>query len=273
MKSYMLVLAAAVAMPNTVAAQESNGGAPASGGAASAEARGLAVAQAADARDTGFEDQTATLMMILRNRHGEESKRAMRLRTLEVEADGDKSVVIFDDPDDVAGTALLTFTHKVGSDDQWLYLPALRRVKRIASNNKAGPFMGSEFAYEDLASQEVEKYTYRYDGEEAVDGHDTYRVERVPTDKNSGYSRQLVWWDANEYRVIKVEYYDRKGDLLKTLTMHEYEEYLDEYWRPGRMEMVNHQTGKSTTLEWRDYELGVGLDERDFDQNALRRAR
>jgi len=238
-----------------------------------AAARGRAVAVEADRRDTGFGDQTATLTMVLRNRHGEESSREMRVRTLEVEGDGDKSLVIFDHPGDVAGTALLSFTHKAGADDQWLYLPALRRVKRIASNNKAGPFMGSEFAYEDIASQEVEKYTYRYEREELVDGVAAHVVERVPVDPNSGYSRQLVWMDADHYRVLRVEYYDRKGDLLKTLTMHEYEQYGGRFWRALRMEMVNHQTGKSTTLRWRGYELGVGLDERDFDQASLKRAR
>jgi outer membrane lipoprotein-sorting protein len=235
--------------------------------------RGLDIAREADARDSGFGAQTSTLTMVLRNRHGEESTREMRVKTLEVEADGDKSLVVFDRPGDVAGTALLSFTHKEGSDDQWLYLPALRRVKRIASNNKAGPFMGSEFAYEDVVSQEVEKYTYRFLYDETLDGVETWAVERIPVDRNSGYSKQIVWWDADEYRVRKVDYYDRKGALLKTLTVHDYTFHLDEYWRAGRMEMVNHQTGKGTTLEWRDYELGVDLDSRDFDQASLQRAR
>ena len=74
-----------------------------------------------------------------------ESKRELEIRTLEVKDDGDKSLTVFHTPRDVRGTALLTFSHGVDPDDQWLYLPALRRVKRIASNNQSGPFMGSEF--------------------------------------------------------------------------------------------------------------------------------
>ena len=100
--------------------------------------QGLAIAVEADRRDTGFHDLRAELTMLLRNKHGEESIREMRSRSLEVENDGDKTMIIFDQPRDVKGTALLTFSHKVDADDQWLYLPALKRVKRIASRNKSG---------------------------------------------------------------------------------------------------------------------------------------
>jgi len=135
---------------------------PALAPAETPEEKGLAIAQEAERRDLGWESSEATMEMILRNRHGQESTREMRSRSLEVADDGDKSLIIFDHPRDVRGTALLTFSHKTGDDDQWLYLPALKRVKRIASSNKSGPFMGSEFAYEDISSQEVEKYTYKY---------------------------------------------------------------------------------------------------------------
>lgn len=234
---------------------------------------GIEVAQEADRRDTGFDNQTAELMMVLRNRNGDESSRRMRNLTLEVADDGDKTLVIFDEPNDVRGTAFLNYTHREGADDQWLYLPALRRVKRIASNNKSGPFMGSEFAYEDISSQEVEKYTYDFLRSETVDGTPMFVVERTPVDERSGYTRQVVWYDQAEYRMQKVDFYDRKNELLKTLAYHDYEQFLDQYWRAGRMEMVSHQTGKSTTLSFTNYEFRTGLTDRDFDQSALRRAR
>lgn len=237
------------------------------------EARGLAIAREADRRDAGFGDQIADLTMILRNRHGEESQREIRIRTLEVDDDGDKSLAIFDRPRDVQGTVMLTFSHPIADDDQWLYLPALRRVKRIASNNKSGPFMGSEFAYEDIASQEVAKYTYRFLREEDLDGQATFVVERTPAYDNSGYTRQITWIDQDEYRVLKVEYYDRRNELLKTLVISDYQQYLGRYWRPGQMQMENHQTGKSTTLTWHNYQFRTGLTDRDFDQASLRRVR
>ena len=133
--------------------------------------------------------------------------------------------------------------------------------------------MGSEFAYEDLASQEIEKYTYRFVKEEPVNGRGAHVVERYPVDKSSGYTRQVVWYDVDTSRPEKVEFYDRKNDLLKTLTYRGYRHYLDKYWRPDEMFMENHQTGKSTLLRWNEYQFQTGLTSRDFDQNSLRRAR
>lgn len=237
------------------------------------EARGTSIAVEADRRDTGFGDLTAELVMVLTNRHGQESRRDLRIRTLEVEGDGDKSLTIFDRPRDVEGTAFLSFSHATGNDDQWLYLPALTRVKRISTSNKSGPFMGSEFSYEDISSQEVEEYTYKWLRDESLDGVDSYVVEQVPVDRNSGYTRLVAWVDKGEFRPIKVEFYDRKSSLLKTLTYDGYNQYVGQYWRAAQMSMVNHQTGKSTVLQWTGYEFQTGLTDRDFDQNALKRAR
>jgi len=118
--------------------------------------KGLEIAIAADSRDKGFGDTTADMTMTLTDKYGQSTSRVIRNRTLEGSDEGDKSIVIFDSPGDVRGTAFLSHTKKTDTDDQWLFLPALKRVKRIASSNKAGPFMGSEFAYEDISSQEVE---------------------------------------------------------------------------------------------------------------------
>lgn len=237
------------------------------------EEKGLAIAEEADRRDQGWVDMQVTMSMILRNARGEENHREMRLKSLEVPEDGDKSIMVFDTPPDVQGTGLLTFSHKVGDDDQWLYLPALKRVKRIASKNKSGPFVGSEFAFEDLSSQEVEKYTYKYLRDETLNGLDCFVTERYPTDKYSGYTRQITWTDKEHYRIQKVDYYDRKDKLLKTLTFNNYQQYLDEFWRADSMMMVNHVNNKSTELLWKEYSFQTGLSDRDFNKNALQRTR
>jgi hypothetical protein len=99
-------------------------------------------------------------------------------------------------------------------------------------------------------------------------------VERYLVDqKNSGYTRQVSWIDKSEYRQWKVEYYDRKNSLLKTLTFKEYQQYLGKYWRADQMYMVNHQNGKSTDLVWSNYKFQVGLKTRDFTKNSLKRVR
>lgn len=246
---------------------------PAIAGAETPEEKGLAIVQEADRRDTGWVDARAAMKMILKNKQGEESERSIRLQTLEVADDGDKSLSVFDAPKDIKGTAFLSFTHATTPDDQWLYLPALKRVKRIASANKSGPFVGSEFAYEDLSSQEVEKYTYKYLRDEALDGRDTFVIEAYPVYENSGYTRQVVWLDKEMYQPLRIDYFDRKNAELKTVVSSDWKQYLDQYWRPGRMEMTNHQTGKSTILLWDDYEFRTGLTDRDFDRNTLKRTR
>ena len=241
-------------------------------GTGSAE-KGLAIAVEGDKRDTGFSDFTANMVMELRNKQGDVSTRTIRLKTLEVIGDGDKSMSIFDRPADVKGTAFLTFSHAVDQDEQWLYLPALKRVKRINSKNKSGPFMGSEFAYEDLASQEVEKYTYKYLRDEDLNGIDCFVIERFPAYEHSGYTRQVAWVNKERYVAEKIEFYDRKNSLLKTLNNKDYQQYLGQYWRANEMYMENHQTGKSTVLKWENYKFKTGLRDTDFNRNSLKRAR
>ena len=237
------------------------------------EEKGLAIIIEAEKRDTGWGDSTADLTMILRNAQGQESKRAIHHKELEVKGDGDKSLNIFNSPRDIKGTAFLSFTHATKADDQWLYLPALKRIKRISSSNKSGPFMGSEFAYEDISSQEVEKYSYKWIKDDLLDGKDVFVIERYPEYKHSGYKRSIVWIDKEIYMIVKTEYYDRKDALLKTLTLHDYKQYLNQYWRADRLEMINHLTKKDTTLLWSNYQFKTGLTSRNFDKNTLKRAR
>lgn len=240
---------------------------------ASPEEIGLKIALEAREHGVGFGNFTARQTMVLRNKQGKESRRQLRVKVLEVPGDGDKSMFVFDEPRDVRGTAFLIHSHRDKADDQWLYLPALKRVKRISSSNRSGSFMGSEFAYEDMSTQEVERFNYRYLRDEPC-GELTCTVsERVPVDKKSGYRRQLVWQDKDEFRVWKVEYYDRKDSHLKTLTLRNYREYLDRYWQAGEMTMVNHLTGKSTVLTWTEYEFRTKINERDFTRTGLQRVR
>lgn len=246
---------------------------PVSTFAETAEEKGLAIAKEAEQRNTGWENSKAKMVMTLISKSGDTSVRQIRVQSLEVENDGDKSLTIFDEPKDVEGTAFLSFSHPQSPDEQWLYLPALKRVKRISSSNKSGPFMGSEFAFEDLSSFEIEKYNYKYLRDDTVDGQAVFVVESYPTYEHSGYTRLVNYIDKAEYRILKTEYYDRKDALLKVLTNTDFKQYLDQYWRAHTMTMENKQKGKSTVLEWSDYEFKTGVDESDFSRNALKRVR
>jgi outer membrane lipoprotein-sorting protein len=237
--------------------------------------KGLQIANEAEERDSGFGSYAVNGEMVLRDRRGAESLRRFTAQVLEVGGDGDKSMIVFEWPRDIAQTGLLTFAHKSGDDDQWLYLPALRRVKRISSSGRSGSFVGSEFTYEDLSSPEVEKYSHEWQRDEPCPGSPAlscFVVARMPKSTSSGYSRELVWLDQEHYRIHQVEYYDRKGAHLKTLVAAGYQQYDGKYWRPAELTMTNHQNGKSTVMRWSDYDFTVALRDDEFTTRALERS-
>ena len=236
------------------------------------EERGLSIALETDARDAGFGNWVATAKMILKDKQGGEAVRAFRMLALEQKDDGDKTLAIFDKPADLAGAAVLTYSHALVPDDQWLYLPEVKRVKRISSQNKAALFMGSEFAYEDLSSWEVKKYRYRYLRDETLDGHECFVVENVPAYADSAYSKQIEWVDKQLYHPRRLDYYDRQGRLLKTMTFAGYQQYLGKHWRPAEQLMQNHQTGKATQVLWGPYKFKSNIHESEFTPQGLARS-
>lgn len=218
----------------------------------------------------GFVSSKANMTMTLINARGQTTIRQMKSQTLEGE-NGDKSLMIFVTPADVKGTIMLTHEHLNKDDDQWMYLPALKRVKRIASRNKSGSFMGSEFSYEDTANASWKKYIYKDDLEEVdLNGVKCYKGTRVPKDKNSGYTKQITWIDKKNFLVQKVEYFDRKKEHLKTAIFSEYKN-ISGIWRIGKIEMTNHQNSKQTILQWNDDKIKVGLNSKDFTKRKLKR--
>lgn len=241
---------------------------------ATPEQQGLALFLEKDLRESGYGDLRVGLEMVLRDRSGAESRRELSISQLEMPDEGDRLLVVFDTPRPIRGTALLSYSHADAPDDQWLYLPAQRRVKKIASRNKSGPFLSSEFAFEDLALQEVEKFSYRLLGREACGDRQCVRVERIPLDEYSGYSRQEVVLDDDTLRVERIDFFDRHGRPLKVLINDGFELHHERFWKPQRMFMENLQTGKTTELLWNAYTFDNGLHpDRDFSTNSLMRAR
>lgn len=232
------------------------------------EERGLAIARQMDAAFNGYQGETSEVEMQLVNAQGDTVTRRMSQRQIEVAGDGDRSVITFNAPPDVAGTRLLTWAHPAGDDDQWLFLPSVKRVKRISARSRSASFMGSEFAYEDLGALEIAKYRHRYDRDEDAEGRPCWVIERVPTDENSGYARQVVFVDRTYLQALRIDYYDRKNVLLKTATFSGHKQF-GTAWRPARIEMRNHQTHKSSVLVWSERALGASLSPGDFTAERL----
>ncbi len=230
----------------------------------------MEIAQKADEVTDGFGSSIAKTEMILINASGQQSVRELEIKTLEGE-NGDKTISTFLTPADVKGTKTLTHEHVDRDDDQWLYLPALRRVKRIASSNKSGSFMGSEFSYEDIGNQHYNKFTYGDKVEEVdLNGVKCYKGERYPKDKNSGYTKQVSWVSKDKFLLLRVDYYDRKSELLKTAIFSDYKQ-IDGVWRVGKIEMKNYQNDKSTVLIWKEDKVHAGLSDKEFNKRVLKK--
>jgi hypothetical protein len=229
----------------------------------------MEVAKKSDEATDGFISQTSKMKMTLINARGQKSIREIDAKTLEG-VDGDKSLMVFLTPADVKGTKMLTHEKLNRDDDQWLYLPALKRVKRIASKNKSGSFMGSEFSYEDIANSNYKEYRYNDDLiTTTYSGKACYKGSRVPKDKNSGYTKQVTWVDKKNFLVQKVEYYDRKSELLKSAIFTDYTNH-NGVWVMGKIHMKNHQNSKETILEWSDIKIKAGLTKGDFSKRKLK---
>ncbi len=234
--------------------------------------KGNQVVQAVDNHEAGYINLKSDVTMILEDKKGKTRKRFFKYTMLESEPLGDKRKFVFERPRDIKGTAVLIHSKVVEDDAQWIFLPAFKRVKRISSTNKSTPFMGSEFSYEDLSSQELEKYENHYVRHDACDDKECDVIERVPNFPHSLYSKLVVYVDKKDNRYRKIIYFDKKGKKIKTQTLSDYKLYSDRYLLPNKMVMVNHKNGKKTTMLWEDIKLKTNIVKRHFNVSALKRS-
>jgi len=216
-----------------------------------------------DKMQSGYVGETRDMTLTLVNAQGQESVRKLRFEGFEGTTRHDKTVLRFDYPADLKGTALLTHEQADQDDDQWLFLPTIKRVKRIASSNKSGSFMGSEFAYEDLVVRQLDKYSFKYLGDETIDGKDCYVIEAVPRSEKSGYSRLMRWRQKSNLQEVRTDFFDRKGELLKQRALEDLRQF-DGFWRATRITVSNVQTGKKSSLVFENLKLKQHLPEQAF---------
>ena len=230
---------------------------------------GMDIALETERRDTGYGDYVTDAKLTLINEDNEEFIRIFKMTTVEVPDDGDKRISVFSLPKDIRGTTTLTFSHALEADDQWIFLPAVKRTKRIAAKNKTGPFVGSEFSYEDIASWEVKKYSYRYIEESERNGHPCFLVENIPNYEYSGYSRQLECVDKEIYQPRELLYFDKQGREYKKLELFDYQQFAGQYWRPGKIIMTNLQNGRKSIINFTNYQFKTGVDHNDLSPYKL----
>ncbi len=228
----------------------------------------LDIERKADEIQAGYIGEFRKMTLTLINAEGQESQRKLDFWGHEEPDRHDKTLVRFSFPPDIKDTALLTYEKGAEDDDQWLYLPALKRAKRIASSNKSGSFMGSEFAYEDLVVRQFEKYNFKYLGDDTVDGKDCYVMERTPKNSNSGYSKIIRWRYKDNLQEAKSQYFDRKGELIKERFLEGHHQ-VEGIWRSKKITVRNVQTKKASTLSFDEIKLKIPTDASMFTVRGL----
>jgi len=218
---------------------------------------------------SGYGGSEAVMTMILKNAKGVQNKR--RLKVLRKEGNnGDKSYIEFLYPNDIKGTKLLSY-EVIGSDDkQWLYLPALKRIKRISSRNKSGSFVASEFSYEDISSVNYKNYTYENEVKDITkNGKKYFQITRIPIDKHSGYSKQVIWVDRQKYLIRFGKYYDKHGKLLKKVSFKKYKK-VESIWRIFEIDIQNVQNNKSSKLILEKEKIHQRITQENVSKRALK---
>jgi hypothetical protein len=271
----LLTLSAGPAFAQADTAAPAEPAAQAATAAADGKPDGLAVAKLADqARRADTERQVMT--MTLENSRGQQRVRTIAGWSKEMGDDTEYRFSRFLEPSDVKDTTLLSYDYTYEDDDTWLYLPALKKVKRILSSNKTDYFMGSDFTYEDMENLDLINWDYSVIGEEKIDGTDCWIVQAVPNnDKKrdeTGYSKTVTWYAKDDHIARKAEFYDKKDRLAKRLTLEDVRVTSpdDPRKRAHKMTMENFLTKHKTVLDITELKLDVAVDDEVFSQRNLR---
>ncbi|PID92429.1 MAG: outer membrane lipoprotein-sorting protein [Bacteroidetes bacterium] len=230
---------------------------------------GREIMQKAEDRPDG-DDRYSEMTMTLISKKGKERTRKIKTYSIDIGKDN-KTLMFFTYPGDVAGTGFLTWDYdQIGKDDdKWLYLPAMKKTRRIsASSAKKDYFMGTDFTYDDMGSRNIDEDEHKLLKEESVDGHDCWVVESVSKDPRDIYSKKISWIRKDCLMAVKVEYYDRQGNLHRELKVSDIKK-VDGFWTAGKLEMRNVQTKHQTVLSFDDPKYNIGLSGEAFSVTNL----
>ncbi|MBT3479706.1 MAG: outer membrane lipoprotein-sorting protein [Candidatus Marinimicrobia bacterium] len=219
--------------------------------------------------------QTQLKMTLISSKGNKERRRSRELISIEKKyEDGkfkSKSLLRFSQPKEIMGTGFLTWD-RLGSesDDQWLYLPALKKVKRIRTKEKGRSFMGTDFSYEDLSGRDLDADEYELMGEDIIHGADCYKVKANPIEKGSHYSSRIVWVDKKYSLMKRVEFFNKKGTMFKILDIPDHVKNGD-YWTATKMIMKNLKNNHRTEMVVLKVDYDQDLKNNVFTESFLKR--
>ena len=225
------------------------------------------------ARYYSGEDTQARVTMRLVSKDGAERIRELVMTRLNLGKGGEQRYFLFfTRPPDVRDMAFLVWAHPGRDDDRWLYVPALKMVRRIAASDKHTSFVGSDFSYEDVSGREPEEDTHKLLREESTGEREVYVVEGVPKDPaDADFGRKLSWVDKATWLPLKEEYYDRRGDLARVFTAEDLRE-VQGYWTTMKRVMRNVQSGHWTEVVFGQVRYNRKLSPELFGERSLRAA-
>ncbi|MBI3014224.1 MAG: outer membrane lipoprotein-sorting protein [Candidatus Tectomicrobia bacterium] len=217
------------------------------------------------------EDMRARIFMRLISREGHERIRELTMTRRNLQLGGEQRYFLyFHRPPDVRDMALLVWAYLGRDDDRWLYVPALKLVRRIAASDKHTSFVGSDFSYEDVSGREPEEDTHKLLREEKIGERDAYVVESIPKDPaREDFSRKLSWIDRTTWLPLKVEHSDRRGDRARVFTAEETEN-VQGFWTITKRLMKNAQSGHWTEVVFKNVRYNLKLSPDLFSERALR---
>lgn len=238
---------------------------------------GREVMEAYKAQDR-TEDTVAEMAMSIINDRGNTRERKLTLWTKTRDDDTRMQLIRFQAPADVKGTGFLSIENRDREDDNWLYLPALRKTRRIAGSDKQDSFVGTDFTYEDLESEKLDAHAYEVIGSEAVDGTEAWIVEALPTDpdriEETAYSKRELWIGKDHHLLLQARHYDKDGAYVKWLHAEDIRQVPGtDKWRAYRLTMEDVLDGGKTVLEISAYQIDQGVSEDFFTQRYLKRGR
>ncbi|MBN1798862.1 MAG: outer membrane lipoprotein-sorting protein [Spirochaetales bacterium] len=214
-------------------------------------------------------DDYSLITMVLIDKRGNKKTRKFKMYSKQGSR-GRDSFIEFVEPADVKGTKFLTIARKNADDEQRLYLPALGKVRKIASSKKDGEFMGSDLFYYDMEDRDYEEFTYNYVGEEVFRGMNCYVVESFPKDSSAPYSKMVMWVNKDNYFVYKRDCYDSRQQrrLLKSIIVLEVKNTRG-VLTGTKMVIENHLEDHKTLLERDNLYVNTGIDDSVFSVQNL----
>ena len=217
--------------------------------------------------------EISTETMVLVDKNGNQEKRTLRKFSKELEEDVSRFLIVFDSPNSIKGTALLTWDNKDQEDDQWMYLPAQKRMRRIAKGSKKGYFMGTDFTFEDMQPEESDSFNYEILRSDTISKLDCWVIKATPANdevaKTSGYSHRNLWVLKKYFFTVKIEFFDKMGTKIKTQVNGKLKKIDGQRYRANKAIMTNHKTDHQTIMEVESRKIDGPVDSTIFTERYI----